>query len=243
MTFVLVLLVSPLLSPTTLPTDSIPKTCNNLKTNKTIPTAIEAHVLTALSYYPELKETAIRFVFTPKLKRTTMAARPVFGTLFKSRDKRAYEILINPTFKLGYHEKPVSRIPDSVIIGWLGHELGHIVDYEQRRASNLVGFGASYSLSRRFIAKAEHTADSFAVARGMAEYIVATKTFILNHAGFPQPYKDRIASLYLSSDDIMELSITLEERLQSEGSAEEHEAIALPLEEKTEETDEEASWF
>ena len=35
-------------------------------------------------------------------------------------------------------------------------------------------------------------ADSLAVERGMGNYIVATKRFILDHAELPQAYKDKI---------------------------------------------------
>lgn len=170
--------------------------------NKTIPVALEKQALVALSHYPELRKTHIRFVFTDKLRRTVMAARPVAGTLFKSRNKRKYEILINPAFKLGHHDNPRQQIPDSVLIGWLAHELGHIMDYEARSAWNLVGFGVSYMLSRQFIQGAEHRADSFATNHGMAEYIIATKSFILNHPELPQTYKNRIANFYLSPRDI-----------------------------------------
>ena len=59
------------------------------KKNKQIPHAIERQVLTALSHYPELEETTIRFVFTRRLKRSVMAARPVVASLLKGKDKRA----------------------------------------------------------------------------------------------------------------------------------------------------------
>ncbi|MFC3196652.1 hypothetical protein ACFOET_03410 [Parapedobacter deserti] len=184
--------------------DSIRENSPNNHTNKIIPAAIEKTALVALSHYPELEETSIRFVFTSKLKRTVMAARPITGTLFKSRNKRGYEILINPAFKLGHHNDPRQHIPDSVMIGWLAHELGHIMDYETRSTWNLIGFGLSYWLSRPFIQSAEYRADSFAMNHGLGEYIIATKSFILNHPELPQIYKDRIANLYPSPDDIVE---------------------------------------
>lgn len=207
------------------------------KQNKVIPSIIEAHVLQALSHFPELKETSIQFLFTDKLEASIMAARPTTGSLFRKREKRAYKVLINPAFKLDYGVESINQIPDSVMIGWLGHELGHIMDYEQKSALELIGMGISYSFSKNYIRKAERIADSFAVDRGMAAYLVAKKSFILDHTELPQAYRDKIAALYLSPDDINQLVADLEpenthqpsgiqideEKTIYEGEAETHE--------------------
>lgn len=175
--------------------------------NKTVPEAIEKHVRQALAHYPELTETTIRFVFTDRLNSSIMAARPTFGSLFRKKGNRTYNILINPTFKLGAgHTSSVSLIPDSVMVGWLGHELGHIMDYEQKSGWDIMAMGVSYTLSRNYIRKAERRADQHAVDRRMADYLVAKKSFILNHDELPQAYRDKIEALYLSPDDIRELA-------------------------------------
>ncbi|SEL67608.1 hypothetical protein [Parapedobacter koreensis] len=180
------------------------------KCNKVIPAVIEKQVLIALSHYPELKGTQIRFTFTRKLKGSIMAARPVPGSLFKKRKNRIYDILINPVFKLEHSFETIRQIPDSVMVGWIGHELGHIMDYEGKSTWRIMGFGLSYWLSKKYIRKAERIADAFAVNRGMGRYLLATKSFILDHTELPQAYKDKIASLYLSPDDIVELVAELE---------------------------------
>ncbi|MBK1440876.1 hypothetical protein JHJ32_12825 [Parapedobacter sp. ISTM3] len=198
------------------------------RNNKVIPVVIEKQVLTALAHYPELKDTRIRFIFTRKLKSSVMAARPVIGSLFKKRKKRTYDILINPVFKLEHSFETIRQIPDSVLIGWIGHELGHIMDYEGRSTWGLMGFGISYWLSKKYIRKAERVADSFAVNRGMGDYLLATKSFILDHTDLPQAYKDKIAALYLSPDDIVELVAELEkedEGKKDEILAEEEEVV------------------
>lgn len=179
--------------------------------NKEIPKVIERSVLTALSHFPELKETAIQFVFTNKLETSIMAARPTIGSLFKKRKNRSYKVLINPAFKLDYGIESINQIPDSVMIGWLGHELGHIMDYEQKNGWGIMGMGISYWLSKNYIRQAERVADSFAVDHGMGSYLVAKKSFILDHTELPQAYRDKIEALYLSPDDIYKLVADLEE--------------------------------
>src|SRR5690606_36052673 len=158
------------------------------KQNKVIPSVIEEAVLQALSHYPELKETSIRFVFTDKLEKSIMAARPTVGSLIKKRKNRTYKVLINPAFKLDYGIESINQIPDSVLVGWLGHELGHITDYEHKNTWEIIGMGISYSLSRNYIRKAERVADAHAVNRGMGAYLVTKKGFILDHSELPQAY-------------------------------------------------------
>ncbi|TYR36497.1 hypothetical protein FXV77_08275 [Sphingobacterium phlebotomi] len=184
--------------------------------NKEIPKVIEQSALKALSHYPELKHTHIRFLFSRKLKKSVMAARPVINTLLQSHDKRVYDILINPVFKLTQSIEPIHHLPADVLIGWFGHELGHLMDYEQRTVWGIAKFGLLYWLSKGYVRKAERVADTFAVNRGMAPYILSTKEFILGHSELSTRYKQKIARLYLSPDDIVELVSEMEKKTQPE---------------------------
>ncbi|MEJ7829708.1 MAG: hypothetical protein WKF91_15975, partial [Segetibacter sp.] len=180
--------------------------------NKQIPAVIEKNVLNALSFYPELKNTTISFIFRTKIKSSVMQAQPVFTTLLGKRKNRRYRINISEYFKLINSQIPIEKIPDEVMIGWIGHELGHILDYEGMSNGGMVSFGYRYYFSPSFVKHAEMVADSLAVERGMGNYIVATKRFILNHADLPQAYKDKISRLYLSPDVIVEQVRKLEEK-------------------------------
>lgn len=184
--------------------------------NKQIPAVIENNVLKALSFYPELKNTTISFIFKTNIKTSVMQAQPVFTTLLRKRKNRRYRINISEHFKLINTQMPIQQIPDDVMIGWIGHELGHILDYEGRSNADMVSFGYRYYFSPTYVKHAEMVADSYAVERGMGNYIIATKRFILNHAELPQPYKDKIARLYLSPDVIVEQVKKLEEKKQEQ---------------------------
>ena len=184
--------------------------------NKRIPAVIEKNVLTALSFYPELKNTSINFIFKKDLKTSVMQAQPVFTTLLRSRKNRSYRIIISSKFRLIKDELPILQIPDEVMVGWIGHELGHILDYEGKTNKQLVSFGYNYYFNSTFVKHAEMVADSLAVERGMGNYIVSTKRFILDHAGLPQAYKDKIARLYLSPDVIVEQVKMLEAKMLKE---------------------------
>ncbi|WP_349663498.1 hypothetical protein IZU89_13000 [Cellulophaga lytica] len=168
-----------------------------------IPKIIEKEALVALSYYPQLKNTEIEFRFKDNIKKSTMLAQPVFGSLLKSKKKRRYLILMSKKFKISGKEFKTTDVDSDILVGWLGHELGHILDYQNRSSLNLLWFGIKYSLSDNYIKEAERAADSYAVASGMGDYILKTKNFILNNAEIDSTYKARIIKYYLSPAEIM----------------------------------------
>jgi hypothetical protein len=174
-----------------------------------IPDVIESEARIALSHYPELANTPIEFKFKKHIKKSTMQAQPEFLSVFKSKKNRSYKILISEKIKIADTIYYTKDIPSEIMIGWLGHELGHVIDFEQRSGLNLIGFGISYLTSKKYIRGAERRADSYAVTHGMEMYILATKEFILKKAGLTQKYVDRIKNFYLSPEEIM---ILVEER-------------------------------
>jgi hypothetical protein len=180
--------------------------------NKRIPAEIKKNVLTALSFYPELKNATIDFIFKSNIKTSVMQAQPVFATLLGKRKNRRYRINISTNFKLVNAQMPILEIPDTIMVGWIGHELGHILDYEGKSNSEIVSFGYHYLFHPAFVKHAEMVADSLAVERGMGGHIVATKRFILDHAQLPEAYKNKIRRLYLSPDVIVEQVRKLEEK-------------------------------
>lgn len=169
------------------------------------PLSIKKEAGIALDFYPELKHTSITFKFKNQIKKSTMRAQPTFWSLFKSRKKRAYVILISKKFKISGKEFLTENVPKNILIGWLGHELGHVMDYKNRSSLNLIWFGMKYTFSGSYIKEAERAADSFAVVYGMGQYILDTKNFILNHADIDPHYKKRIQKYYLSPEEIMAL--------------------------------------
>jgi hypothetical protein len=132
-----------------------------------------------------------------------MQAQPKFSGIFRNKKNRSYFVMISESFQIENESFSISEVPSDVLIGWIGHELGHIMDYQERSGFNLIQFGIGYLTSHKFIKKAERAADTFAVGHGMGDYILATKDFILNHAHLSKVYKDRIRKLYLSPEEIL----------------------------------------
>ena len=173
--------------------------------NKIIPDQIKDEVKIALSHYPSLKNTSIEFKIKPSLNQSFMKAQPKFSSLFNVASKRKYKILISDSFSLENKRLALKDIPKDVLIGWFGHELGHIMDYKERSSLNLCWFGIKYYFSGNHIRKAERIADSYAVSHHMKDYIITTKNFILNHTDLSNKYKERIKRLYVSPDEILKI--------------------------------------
>ncbi len=134
-----------------------------------------------------------------------MQAQPLLSGIFRNPSRRSYIIKISRQFNAGKEHLNIKELPFEVLVGWLGHELGHIMDYLHRSLPSLTAFGFGYVFSRNFMKGAERTADALAVEHGMGEYIRTTKKFILNHSGFSQKYKNKIRKQYLSPEEIFSL--------------------------------------
>ncbi|TXD51278.1 MULTISPECIES: hypothetical protein [unclassified Polaribacter] len=176
-----------------------------MERNHEIPNNIKEKVTHALAYYPQLKNIKIAFKFKKHIKKSTMQARPTFDSFFRSKKERKFLILISERFKIADKEFSTIDIPEEVFIGWIGHELGHIMDYQDRNKMNLIWFGLKYLFSDNHIVAAERAADTFAVNQNMEKYILKTKDFILNNSDISETYKKRIKRYYLSPEEIMVL--------------------------------------
>lgn len=173
--------------------------------NKIIPESIKKEVLTALAFYPELYDTSIEFKFKDRIKKSTMQAQPKFSSFFGSKENRKYIILISRSIQIEDEDFTMDDIPSDVKVGWIGHELGHVMDYRERTNFGMLIFGIKYLFSSKAIREIERTADTFAVTHGMGDYILKTKDFILENADISEKYKARIRRLYISPEEVMEL--------------------------------------
>jgi hypothetical protein len=171
----------------------------------TAPESILKEAEKAMSFYPVLKNTPIEFRFNAMVRKNFMQAQPTYSSIFKSRSNRSYIILISKEFKVENEIFTIDQIPIDVLIGWLGHELGHVMDYRARSSVGMIFFGLKYLYSHSHIQEVERAADDYAVRHGMGAYILKTKKFILNHSSLSEKYKRHMRKFYLSPEEILEL--------------------------------------
>ncbi len=172
---------------------------NLLGNQKIIPEEVAPACLRALSYYPELVDVHIEFRFQ-RNSFATMLAQPKSDLLFRSKKNRRYIIRMNDVLDINNALK-VEDLPFDVQVGWIGHELGHIIDYSTKSSVSMIGFGIGYMISNHFRIGAERIADLHAIYRGMGNYILTTKDYILSHKILSEKYKKRIKDYYISSEE------------------------------------------
>lgn len=216
--FILLLFLNPLfpidrlkgeldnLIPDDLPEIILDSNLDKFGINKDIPDEIREVALLALSHYPELVDVEIDFQFQNKIRGSVMQAQPKVGSLlFDNKANRSYRIKISRYLELLDEMIPIEELPHDVLLGWIGHELGHIKDYVDRSMANMMAFGLRYFLSNKFVTQAEIAADSHSVSNGLGKAIIATKDFVLNHDRLPESYKNKIRALYMSPGEILSL--------------------------------------
>ncbi|PRP67030.1 hypothetical protein [Nonlabens agnitus] len=170
-----------------------------------VPENIRKEAEMAMSFYPELADTEVEFKYNNMVRKNFMQAQPKWKSLFSSRKNRAYIILISKKFKVENNYFTIDEIPDDVLTGWLGHELGHVMDYRSRSTIGMIFFGLKYLYSKAHIKEVERAADDYAVKHGMGDYILKTKNFILNHTSLSDTYKNHMRQFYLSPEEITDL--------------------------------------
>ncbi|KQC34173.1 hypothetical protein AAU57_13140 [Nonlabens sp. YIK11] len=170
-----------------------------------VPENIRKEAEMAMSFYPELADTEVEFKYNNMVRKNFMQAQPKWKSLFSSRKNRAYIILISKKFKVENNYFTIDEIPDDVLTGWLGHELGHVMDYRSRSTIGMIFFGLKYLYSKAHIKEVERAADDYAVKHGMGDYILKTKNFILNHTSLSDSYKNHMRQFYLSPEEITDL--------------------------------------
>jgi len=178
------------------------------KTNSTgawqYPAVLKEAIRPLHSRYPALQEVSIKFAFSQAFRGAVMQAQPQWPSMLHPGQDRRYQIEIRPYLLLREEQDTLAlhRIPRNVLIGWLGHELGHISDYENKGFGEMIGLGLGYLTSEVSQKATERRADSIATMHGLGPEIIAVKQFILREKAFPLSYRDKIRRIYPSTDHI-----------------------------------------
>jgi hypothetical protein len=130
-----------------------------------------------------------------------MQAQPKIKSIFKKKSSRKYVVKISRNLKLIHGKIDISTLPCEVLVGWIAHELGHVIDYKDRSLFSMIKFGFRYVLFKKFIIKAEKAADLYALKHGLGNNIIEVKNFVLSHADIPAEYKARNKRLYMSPEE------------------------------------------
>ena len=168
--------------------------------NKIIPAELEIECLVALSFYPELKDVAIEFKYG--YLKSTMTSKPTVSSIFKRKDKRKYIILIQKPDALKTSLQ-ISELSFNSIVGWIGHELGHILHYSHKTGIGMIFTGIKYAFPQ-YHKKMERFTDEITIQHNLGFALYEGSDYALNHSHITLRYKMRLQKFYLQPSEIIE---------------------------------------
>jgi hypothetical protein len=164
--------------------------------NKTFQPKIKSAALVALSRYPELKNTRIEFLF--RNITATMETRPKINFKAFTKD-RTYQVFIN--LNKGKNKAlDIDSLSETIKIGWIAHELGHVVDYESRTAFSLIAMGVFYVSVPSFKRNIEQSVDIITIRHGLGWEHCEGVEYLLDKSNATEKYKKNNLKYYLPMD-------------------------------------------
>jgi hypothetical protein len=157
----------------------------------------ELQSLIALSYYPELKDVPITFIYNDI--KTTMEVRPEFYSALKNHNRKYIIFIDNNTHN---NEGVLLRdVSFNAQIGVIGHELAHIIDFEKRTVKSLMLLAIDYVTLKNH-ARYERSIDEYTIKRGLGWQELEFADFMQNKSNASARYKHFKQINYLNSSEI-----------------------------------------
>jgi hypothetical protein len=180
--------------------ERIPEIKKNFGKNKKIPKDLELPFYTALSVYPELKNTPIQI--KENSFGLTLQAQPDPDFLFKKKKNRSYRLNVNNDEKLA-HGVLFRELPINAKIGIMAHELAHIYDYESKTNLQMAGFAIMFLCikARKGI---ERSTDQEVIKRGFGWQLYDWSDFAMYRSSSPRRHKFYKHGYYLNPEEIMQ---------------------------------------
>ncbi len=171
-------------------------------TNKEIPQGWEDQILIALMGFHELRNTHITFKYAQGIS-TTMAAYPAPASAVFS--PRRYLVVIG-----GRRARiPLESASFNAQIGVIAHELSHIVDYQNKNLTGLLGTATEY-VGKRSRARYENYIDSVTIARGYGWQLLDWAEYSLSdQSPAPEKYREYKREVYMNPQRMKEIMRSL----------------------------------
>src|SRR4249919_219831 len=163
--FFLVIIIFPFISEAT-NTGTIIDTLQKFGYKKEIPQQYEKPILTALSYFPELKD--VHIVFRIKKAYSDLTTKPNFAGVFKRKDHRSYIITISNETIDTLKPLLLQNLTFEQQVGVIGHELSHVVDFNSNNFPQTIGVGIGH-ISKKYLDKMEFNTDRICIQHGLGK--------------------------------------------------------------------------
>jgi hypothetical protein len=129
-----------------------------------------------------------------------MVSRPKPGSIFRNNNKREYQVIIR---KKGTSKKGLewSELSFNSLVGWIGHELAHIINYHHRVFGGILFMGMRYAFPQ-FRRRMERFTDQLTIKNDLGYALYEGTEYTLNSSSISESYKRRIKKFYLSPAEI-----------------------------------------
>ncbi|MFN7118314.1 MAG: hypothetical protein ACK4TA_16050 [Saprospiraceae bacterium] len=166
----------------------------------------ELQTLLALSYYPELRDVEIQFIY--KKAWIPLSSRPYLPSMFQKRDKWIYRIIVSSESAAGMEPILLKNLPFNAQVGILAHELGHTLHYQKYGFWQMLKFALLYAFDADFRATHERSTDEQVVYHSLGwqlfDYAKFVRTDPSTVAGY-ESSKDFLDKYYLTPANVMEV--------------------------------------
>ena len=153
----------------------------------------------ALSHYPELTNSKIKI--RKKSIKSTMQAQPLWYFPLRNRANRTYTIIVNnDANRTGML---YSDLDFNAQVGWMGHELAHILDYSKKTNKALTSFVFSYLFDKNELKRTERKADKTAIKHGLGGPLLEGVRFLHRSKKVHKKYKESKKGNYMSAEEII----------------------------------------
>ena len=166
--------------------------------NKVLLKEYELQILTALSYYPELLNERIKFLYSSL--NSTAQTTVIFSSIF-NKNNRQYIIFINEDIiqtGLLLHDAPFDAQ-----VAVIGHELAHVADFKTRRLFGMIWWGLNYQFVKQRT-RIELRTDESTIEHGLGWPLYHWADFVLNHSNANKRYIRMKGSRYMLPDEILQ---------------------------------------
>ncbi|MDR1666388.1 MAG: hypothetical protein LBS03_01655 [Bacteroidales bacterium] len=153
---------------------------------------------TAANYYPELCGVNIRLRYGAV--KTSMAARPSVGSMFRKRSKRTYFLIVNRRAK-SPQAQLLHEIPFNASVGLMGHELAHVLDYSNRSGWQILCIGIRY-LGKNYRRRMERQTDATAISKGLGQPLYDYARYVIHRSAVGEKYRRYKLTYYMTPEEI-----------------------------------------
>ena len=142
---------------------------------KIYPAQLEKQILIALSYYPELKNTPIKFQLRPN--HSSGDTRVTWGGLFESPRKRHFRVVISDSTEEMLMPLIFKNLSFNAQLGLIGHELAHVSDFFSVTTLQIIKHVVS-SVSTKYVDRIEYNTDATCIAHGLGYQLLEWSSYV-----------------------------------------------------------------